>query len=137
VDGAVGLVEHWLRIGGGEKVGPRQHGGSVNAALRKRPQEVGPLAVLPDHAEGTDLHAKRGQVGRYVPSRAGAAADGRHLMGFEAGLQRDLRQRAVDVQIAIQEIVADDSETQRRQAREDRFEARTLHGHPPRALTTA
>src|SRR5438105_119515 len=67
-------------------------------------------------------HAQGDEVVDDRPGRPRTGTDAHHLVGVEAGFERRLGQRGVDVEVAVQEQVAEDADREAGGALQDLFD---------------
>ncbi len=93
--------------------------------------EVVSLAVVPPDPEGVDLpRPERGEVVDDRAGRARAHPDGHHLVGGPPGLNRDLGQNRVRVQVLVQEEIAEHGHAAGRKAADELAQPGRGHHFP-------
>jgi hypothetical protein len=103
------------------------------SSRRQRAPQLVALAVVAAEADGMDLaDAERDEVVEDRPGRARLAADLDHVVHGQAGLDRHLLLRGVDVQVTVEEEVAHDADAQPRIPAGDGGEALGVHARPRR-----
>ncbi len=121
---AVGRALHGLGV---RRRQPRRVAQQVRRIDRQRRQaldQIEGLAIVAQHGDRHQPpHAQGGQVVHHRPQRSRIVADARDLIGFEPGLDRQLAQLRIEVQVAIEEQVAQQADGPILEPGEERFEA--------------
>ena len=103
---------------------PRKGTGRINRRefLQCLPQFI-PFAVVADDRQWDDsTDAERCEIIDDRPRRPWECPDAHDLVCIQPGFQRRLGEGRVEVEVAIEEQVAENADVKRRQSREDRFD---------------
>lgn len=127
---SVGAMEQGLGIGEGLSFGGGLKMGEIDTGhATERAAQFEPFTVVAAVADGEELlNPKGGEISSDISGGPGLAAHLADLMNGQAGFDGGLGLRGIDIEIAIEREIADDTGTERIHLLKQRIEAVGTHG---------